>query len=171
MNLQPTLTGELLEIRPLTPDDYDGLLEAASDPLIWEMHPQPDRYKPEVFKMFFAEALACNGAMAVVDRKTGHIAGTSRFYDYSQADSSVLIGYTFLARQYWGGLYNRELKKLMVNYALEFVKTTYFQVGVANLRSQRAMLKIGGVNTGVQEVAISYGPPKKSYVYKIETPL
>lgn len=171
MNLQPILTGELLELRPLKLTDYSDLFNAASDPLIWEMHPQPDRYKPEVFEVFFAEAMQSKGAMAILDRKTSEIIGSSRYYEYSEQDSSVIIGYTFLTRKYWGGHYNRELKKLMVNHALKFVKTTYFQVGVLNLRSQRAMEKIGGINTGIREIQVSYAPPKKSYIYKIESPL
>ncbi len=171
INIQPTLKGELLELRPLKPEDYDGLLIAASDPLIWEMHPQPDRYKPDIFKQFYMEALQSKGALVIIDRTNGEIIGTSRYYDYSPENASIVIGYTFLARKYWGGRYNRELKKLMVNYALEFVKKTYFHVGLGNKRSQAAMLKIGGINTGIQEIAVSYAPPKKSYVYKIEKKL
>ena len=171
MNLQPTLEGTFFNLSPLKEDDYADLLKAAADPLIWEMHPQPNRYQPEVFKLFFAEALASRGALAIRDLKTSEIVGTSRYYNYSAADSSVVIGYTFLTRDYWGGAFNRDLKKLMVNYALEFVSTTYFHVGLNNVRSQKAMLKIGGINTGIQEIAVSYAPPKKSYVYKIEKPL
>lgn len=171
MNRQPCLIGELVELKPLLEADYDALLKAASDPLIWEVHPQPDRYKPEVFKKFFAEAIESKGALKIIDRKTGAIIGSSRIYDYSSKNSSVVIGYTFLAREYWGGVYNRDLKKLMVNFALQFVKTIYFVVGEKNLRSKRAMEKIGGINTGIQEVAVSYAPPKKSFIFKIESPL
>jgi RimJ/RimL family protein N-acetyltransferase len=179
MNRQPTLQCELLELRPLSQKDYASLLDAASDPLIWEQHPQPDRYQPDVFKKFFDEALTSQGALTIIDRKTNKIIGSSRYYDYIPAtsvdrsinNSSVIIGYTFLTRKYWGGSYNFELKKLMVNYALEFVKTTYFQVGLNNLRSQRAMEKIGGINIGIEEIAVSYAPPKKSYIYKIEKQL
>lgn len=170
-NLQPTLQGSLVEIRPLKLEDYEALYLAASDPLIWEMHPQPDRYKPEVFKTFFKEALDSGGALVIVDRKSSRIIGSSRYYDLDQEKSTVVIGYTFLAREFWGGVYNFDLKKLLVNYALEHVKTTLFQVGIKNLRSQKAMEKIGGINTGIQEIPVSYAPPKKSYVYKIENPL
>ncbi|MES2803840.1 MAG: GNAT family N-acetyltransferase [Bdellovibrionota bacterium] len=170
MNLQPTLSGERLELRPLQQEDYNDLLKAASDPLIWQQHPQSDRYKPEVFKSFFAEALESKGALVITDRATNAIIGTTRYYDYSKETSSVIIGYTFLAKIYWGGSFNKELKKLVVNYALQSVKTTYFQVGLNNKRSQKAMEKIGAINTGIQDVVISYGPPKKSYIYKIETP-
>lgn len=168
MNRQSHLAGELLELRPLKSDDYAELFHAASDPLIWEQHPQPDRYKPDVFRKFFDEALESQGALVIVDRETEKVIGSSRYYDYNQTDSSVVIGYTFLARKYWGGVYNKELKKLMVNYALDFVKMTYFHVGIYNIRSQQAMLKVGGINTGIQEITVSYAPPKKSFVYKIE---
>lgn len=171
MNLQPVLKSDRLELRPMSESDFNDLYQAASDPLIWEMHPQPDRYKPDVFRKFFDDAIASKGALVVIDRTTSQIIGTSRFYDFRPENSSVIIGYTFLSRPYWGGSYNLDLKKLMINYALKSVKTAYFQVGIGNLRSQKAMEKIGAINTGIEEVAISYGPPKKSYIYKIETPL
>lgn len=170
MNRQPTITGKLLKLRPLTQNDYADLFKAASDPLIWEMHPQPDRYKPEVFKIFFDEAMLSQGALVIIDQETNKIIGSSRYYDFA-ANSSIIIGYTFLARNYWGGVFNLELKKLMINYALQFVKTIYFQVGLNNKRSQRAMEKIGAVNTGIQEIQTSYAPAKKSYVYMIELPI
>lgn len=171
MNIQPTLLSELLEVRPLTPEDYTDLLKAASDPLIWEQHPQSDRWKPEVFEKFFAEAIQSGGGMAIVERKTAKLIGSTRFYDYNKDKSTITIGYTFIARPYWGGIYNRDLKKLVINYSLQFVKACLFQVGLNNRRSQKAMEKIGAINTGIEEVSISYGPPKKSYIYKIEKPL
>lgn len=171
MNLQPTLRGELVELRPLEDKDFSPLFEAASDKLIWKMHPQPDRYKPEVFRTFFAEAMASKGAFVIMDIRNHKIIGSSRYYDYEPKNSSIVIGYTFLTREYWGGKYNYDLKKLMVNYALGFVKTCYFHVGINNLRSQKAMQKIGGINTGVQKIPVSYAEPKDSYVYKIETKL
>lgn len=171
MNLQPTLRGDLVELRPLRREDYSALFAAASDPLIWELHPQPDRYKPDVFKSFFDEAVESKGAFAIWDLKSSTIIGSSRFYDYKPETSSVVIGYTFLMRKFWGGTYNWDLKKLMVNYALDFVKTAYFHVGTGNFRSQKAMTKIGGIDTGIEEIPVSYAPPKKSIVYKMESKL
>lgn len=168
MNLQPTLESELLFIRPLQSTDFTELYTAAADSLIWEQHPQPDRYKPDIFKKFFDEALQSKGAVVIIDRKNNKMIGSSRFYDYSEPDSSVLVGYTFIARPYWGGKYNYDLKKLMVNYCLDYVKTVYFQVGTKNIRSQKALKKIGAINTGVQNVVVSYAPPKPSYIYKME---
>jgi N-acetyltransferase len=147
--LQPTLTGTLLELRPLRPEDFHDLYAVGSDPAIWEQHPERDRYKEDVFNGFFREALASGGAFVVIDRRTGRVIGSSRYFGYSEERNEIEIGWTFLARSYWGGVYNREMKQLMLRHAFRFVETVVFLVGPQNMRSQRAMEKIGGVRAGV----------------------
>ena len=142
-NLQPTLKGELLELRPLQRYDFDALYSAAADPLLWEQHPEPDRYKREVFQVFFERALESKGAFAIIERKTGRIIGSSRFYGYDAERHEVFVGYTFLERAFWGGHYNRELKQLMLDHAFGFVERVLFHVGESNLRSQKALQKLG----------------------------
>jgi RimJ/RimL family protein N-acetyltransferase len=141
--LQPTLRGDLLELRPLRADDLAALHQAASDPLIWEQHPEPDRHLPEVFQRYFDGAMASGGAFAVVDLRTGRIIGSSRYCNLRPADGEVEIGWTFLERAFWGGTYNRELKTLMIEHALRFLPRVVFVVGENNIRSQRALEKIG----------------------------
>ena len=148
-DLQPTLVGRLLELRPLEPGDFDALYEVASDPAIWEQHPVADRYKKEVFEQFFREALESGGAFAVLDRASERIIGSSRYYGHDDERREIEIGWTFLARAYWGGVYNRELKELMLRHAFQFVDRVIFLVGPRNFRSQRAMEKIGGARAGV----------------------
>jgi RimJ/RimL family protein N-acetyltransferase len=143
--LQPTLTGDLLTLRPLRPDDWDELYAVACDPLIWEQHPASDRYQEEVFRRFFEDALNCGGAFAVVDNATGAIIGSSRFDYFDEARSEVEIGWTFLARPYWGGAYNGEMKRLMLHHAFRFVERVVFLVGPNNMRSRKALEKIGAV--------------------------
>ncbi len=142
-DLQPTLTGDLMELRPLRPDDFDALFFAASDPLVWEQHPESDRYQREVFQKFFDGALESKGAFAIIERKSGRIIGSSRYCNLDPARSEVEVGWTFLERQFWGGIYNRELKQLMLNHAFRFVDRVLFVVGEKNLRSQKALEKIG----------------------------
>lgn len=85
------------------------------------------------------------GALAVIDRASGAIIGSSRMQAHDPADGgSVEIGWTFLSRDYWGGPFNREMKRLMLAHALQFVERVDFRVGEDNLRSRRAMAKIGG---------------------------
>ena len=149
-DLQPTLQGELLDLRPLRAEDFDALFAVASDPLIWEQHPANDRYKPEVFRAFFDEGLASKGALIATDKKDGRVIGSSRFHGYNPEENEVEIGWTFLARKYWGGVYNGEMKQLMISHAFKFVDRVVFLIGDENLRSQKAVEKIGAVRFGTR---------------------
>lgn len=142
-DLQPTLTGKLLELRPLRKDDFEPLFAAASDPLIWEQHPDSDRYKREVFQNYFDSAIESRGAFAIIERASGRIIGSSRYWNLDPAENEVEIGWTFLERKFWGGTYNRELKTLMLDHAFRFVDRVVFVIGENNLRSQKAIEKIG----------------------------
>ncbi|MEM7430539.1 MAG: GNAT family N-acetyltransferase [Pseudomonadota bacterium] len=147
-DLKPVLTGELLRLRPLEEDDWPALFAVASDPLIWEQHPASDRYQETVFRQFFADAMASGGAMIVIDQATDAVIGSSRYNDYDETASEIEIGWTFLARNFWGGIYNREMKRLMLDHAYRFVESVIFMVGEDNLRSRKAVEKIGGVLEG-----------------------
>lgn len=138
-----TLTGATLRVRPMLAADYTGLLEAASDPEIWRLHSEPDRYKPDVFKRFFEKALELPGCFVIEDIVTGKVLGSSRYYDYDSVLSTVMIGYTFLRVSSWGGRVNQELKVLMIEHAFQFVEKILFHTSENNLRSRRAILKLG----------------------------
>lgn len=148
--LQPTLRGDLLELRPLRADDFDALFAAASDPLIWEQHPESDRYTAEKFRRYFDGAMQSGGAFAVIDRMTGRIIGSTRYHGYDPASREIEIGWTFLARSHWGGAHNREMKRLLLEHAFGFVDRVVFLVGPHNIRSQRAVEKIGGKLAGTR---------------------
>jgi RimJ/RimL family protein N-acetyltransferase len=166
-DLQPHLKGELIELRPLRPEDWDDLFAVASDPLIWEQHPESDRYKEEVFRTFFKDALESGGAFVVIDNKSQQIIGSTRFHGYDPEKSEVEIGWTFLARTYWGGQYNREMKQLMLAHAFKFVEYVVFLVGENNVRSQKATEKIGAIKSGMVEKVYGNRPPSLNVRYVI----
>lgn len=147
-DLQPTLRGTLLELRPLRAEDFDELFAVAADPLIWEQHPESNRYQEDRFGIFFAEAMASGGALVALDNADHRLIGYSRFHAYDEERSEVEIGWTFLARSHWGGRYNGEMKQLMLRHAFRFVDRVVFIVGTRNYRSQRAVEKVGGVRAG-----------------------
>ena len=166
MNLQPAvLENDIIIITPLTESDFDRLFAVASDPLIWEQHPSNDRYKKEVFRPFFDGAVASGTAFLIFDKKTNKLIGSTRFYDYKPDEASIAIGYTFIAKEYWGGNYNGSAKKLLLDYAFEFVNTVIFQIGSTNTRSQKAILKIGAEKA--REVELEFNG-KKSLHYEYE---
>jgi RimJ/RimL family protein N-acetyltransferase len=160
---QPVLKGELLELRPLRAEDYPSLYAVAADPLLWEQHPSRDRYKEEVFQAFFREALESGGALVAVDSRDGRLIGSSRFHGYDEGKSEVEIGWTFLARSHWGGIYNGEMKRLMLRHAFQYVSSVIFVIGPQNLRSRRAVEKIGGALEGSRPDARG----RESVVYRL----
>ena len=143
MNWQPTLENELVILRPLRSEDHDDLFKVASDPLLWEQHPSFDRYKPEVFLVFFEEALATRNAFVIIDKKTQRIIGSSRYYDFDLENDKVKVGYSFLDRKCWGGNYNFAHKQLLLDYAFQFVDEVIFEIGETNFRSQKGTAKLG----------------------------
>ena len=169
---QPTLIGATVELSPLRADDWDALFAVAADPLIWAVHPAHDRWQESVFRRFFADAMASGGCLVIRDNATGAVIGSSR-YDRTRVEpDEVEIGWTFLARDYWGGVANREIKTLMIAHALRWYAAAVFYVGEANVRSCRAMEKIGGVllsdRTPVFDMA---GVATPHVVYAIRQPL
>jgi RimJ/RimL family protein N-acetyltransferase len=150
-DLQPNLKGKLIELRPLRSEDWADLFAVASDPLIWQQHPENDRYTEDVFKIFFKDALDSAGAFVVIDTNSQQIIGSTRFHGYDPEKSEIEIGWTFLARKYWGGRYNREMKQLMLAHAFKFVENVVFFVGESNIRSQKATEKIGGIRSGMMQ--------------------
>ena len=144
-NGQPTLENDLLILQPLKAEDFDRLYAVASDPLIWEQHPAKERSTRAGFLAFFNEALATKTAFLVIDKKSGAAIGTTRYYPVAGIPNAVEIGWTFLARQYWGSEYNRRMKALMLDYAFRFVDHVVFVIHETNYRSQKAVEKIGGL--------------------------
>ena len=146
MDRQPVLTGDRLSLRPLVPQDWDALFAVASDPAIWAKHPSHDRWQEPVFAAFFAEAMERGGALAIIDKASGELIGSSQFGDGDFPDE-IEIGWSFLARSYWGGGWNAEFKRLMLAHALKHYHRAIFQVGIDNAISRKAMANIGGVLT------------------------
>lgn len=166
--LQPTLKNDVVKIEPLRPGDFDLLYAVAADPLIWEQHPQKERYQRPVFEGFFKTAIESGGAFRVIDSVTGELIGSSRYHDLNETECKVEIGYTFIARSRWGGPHNRSLKTLMLDHAFRFVDRVIFKVGVNNWRSRKAMEKLGGMYIGQEMVSYTGEAQHLNVLFKID---
>lgn len=168
-SIQPILQSGLVILRPLKEEDYEALFKVASDPLIWEQHENKDRYMQKAFIQFFDAAIASKGAFAILDKKTLEIIGSSRFKINDTSNGVVEIGWSFLGRNYWGGQFNQDFKKLMVNYALQYFDKVVFYVDPKNYRSQRALKKLGALKT--DDPGKPWVLPKdKGLTFVIDTP-
>jgi len=153
-NLQPVhLRNELVALNPLMESDLALLYPLAADPLVWEQHPNPNRYQQSVFETYFRGAMESKGAFIIKDAHSGQPIGCTRFYDYQEDKREVLIGYTFFGRAYWGRGFNPSAKRLMIDYAFQYVDKVIFHVGANNMRSRIAMERLGAINLGMEEVA------------------
>jgi len=142
-DFQPTLKGKLITLRPLKETDFPALYEVSSDPLLWEQHPQKERYQIEVFRDFFDVAMKSGGALLAQTIEDGTVIGSSRFYDLIPAKNQVAIGYSFVGRKYWGHTYNKEMKHLMLHHAFKYVQEVVFHIGEKNIRSQTSIQRLG----------------------------
>jgi len=167
-SIQPILENENLKLIPLWEDDFERLYKTASDPEIWKQHPNKDRYQREIFRNFFKGAIESNGAYLILDKASGEIAGSTRFYDYNEEENSIFIGYTFYAVKFWGKELNRQAKKLMLDYIFQFVDKVIFHVGATNYRSQKAMEKLDAIKTNEIMVAYFGEPDRLNFQYEIK---
>jgi RimJ/RimL family protein N-acetyltransferase len=168
IDLQPILTGNTTKLRPLEREDFEALYLSASDPKIWELHPDSARYKRDIFQQrFFEGALTSGGALAIEEINTGRIIGSSRYYEWSPDTREISIGYTFLSRQHWGVGTNREIKDLMLEHIYQWATAVWFHVGKINMRSRYAVEKLGAILSYEKERELD-GKPYTQLYYKLE---
>jgi RimJ/RimL family protein N-acetyltransferase len=167
-SIQQILENQRVKLVPLTAADFDELYQVASDEEVWAQHPNKDRWKKEVFQNFFEGAVGSKGAFRIIDKTTGETVGSTRFYDYHEADNSIMIGYTFYATRCWGTGLNPAVKKMMMDYAFGYVDKIFFHVGAVNLRSQIAMERLGAKKIAEESVAYYGEAPKLNFVYEIK---
>jgi N-acetyltransferase len=153
-SIQAILSNDLVTLLPLERSHFEELYAAASDKVTWAQHPNPLRYQKEVFQNYFQGAIESQGAFVVVEKSSSKIIGSIRFYDYESNTNSIFIGYTFLQYKYWGGRYNPSIKKLLLDYIFTHVQEVHFHVGANNLRSQKAMERLGAEKG--KEIEIAY---------------
>ena len=167
-SIQSILENQEYQLIPLQQGDFELLYKVASDPKVWEQHPNKDRYKLEVFENFFKGAMESKGAFKIIEKSSGEILGSTRFYDFDENKNSIFIGYTFYGTQFWGKGINPQIKKLMLDYIFQFVNTVHFHIGKENVRSQIAMERLGGRKIAEEEVAYFGEPAKTNLVYEIK---
>ena len=167
-NIQPVLENDRVILYPLQETDFEDLYAVASDPKIWEQHPNKDRWQRDVFKVFFDGAMQSKGAFKIIDKASGKVIGSTRLYDYDEQGNSIFIGYTFYATQYWGTGINHAVKKLMLEYVFTFVSKVYFHIGANNLRSQISISRLGAEKIAEQEVEYFGEASRLNFVYEIK---
>lgn len=167
-SIQPVLQNEEYQLIPLQQGDFESLYKVASDPKVWEQHPNKNRYQREVFENFFQGAMESKGAFKIIKKATGNVLGSTRFYDFDESKNSIFIGYTFYGTKSWEKGINPQIKRMMLDYIFQFVDTVHFHIGKENTRSQIALERLGGKKVGEEEVAYFGEPTRTNFVYEIK---
>jgi RimJ/RimL family protein N-acetyltransferase len=167
INIQPILENETVILFPLQQADFNELYNVASDPKIWQQHPNKDRWQKEIFSNFFDGAMQSGGAFKIVDKANAKVIGSTRYYDYNENERSIFIGYTFYAVACWGTGINSLVKATMLNYIFQYVDKVYFHIGAGNIRSQIAIGRLGAIKVSEEEVTYFGEAPKLNFVYEI----
>lgn len=152
------LRGNYVYLERLKAEDIPTLKELARDERIWEFTRtllMNDAYD-EQFEKYIAIALNPNPflpqqSFVMRDAQTGAVMGMTRFYKVEPEHKRLNIGYTWYRPEYWGKAHNKECKLLLLQYAFETLgfRRVEFEVAHKNIRSQKAVEKIGGVKEGV----------------------
>lgn len=167
-SIQTIAENEKYQLIPLQQGDFESLYEVASDPQVWEQHPNKDRYQRPVFEIFFKGAIESKGAFKIIDKETGDVLESTRFYNFNKDKCSIFVGYTFYGTKSWGKGINHQVKKLMLDYIFQFVDTVHFHIGKENYRSQTALERIGGLKIAEEEVAYFGEPARINFLYEIQ---
>jgi len=150
-----------------TSTDFDPLYEVASNPPVWEQHPEKDRWKRPVFSAFFQGAMENDlGCFTIRDKSAGNVIGSTRFYSYDASGEAVRLGYTFLCPTYWGSSANQEMKEVLLEHAFTIVKNVYFDIGKENFRSRKAIEKLGAVECAGDDEKAVYGLSENAFSHR-----
>ena len=163
----PVLQNNLVVATQLVPGDFESLYRAASDPLIWEQHPNPNRWQKDAFTNYFEGAIESKGALLVKDATNGEVIGSSRYSDWITGTKTISIGYTFFIRRCWGKGYNYALKQLMLDFAFVYADNVTFYIGAVNKRSQVSIERFGAQKIGEEEMAYFGEASKLNFVYQV----
>lgn len=154
MNVTPVvLEGAWVRLEPLEERHFEALFRHAEPSLFEHYLDWPDDASYAAFARWMGEDLTARGCVpfAVVSKETGEAIGSSSYLDIRPSHRTLEIGSTWYGRAHQGTKVNPECKLLMLEYAFEVLGAVRVQLKTSseNLRSQRAIAKLGAVREGI----------------------
>ncbi|UCA60406.1 GNAT family N-acetyltransferase [Chryseobacterium rhizoplanae] len=154
--LHPTiLEGTHVELIPLEKEHFEELYAAAADKDLWTLIPTDGSDKAIFYKNYkLALSERDNGnqyPFVIRHKETQKLIGSTRFFEIYPSDKKLEIGWTWITKEFWGSSVNLECKLLLLTYCFEVLKANRVQLKTKddNLRSRKAIEKIGGVFEGI----------------------
>lgn len=153
--VQPTLTGQSVELRPLEQAHTQGLLDAAADGQLWNMKltvvPGPQTIGGYIATALDGRAAGTVMPFVIVRRDTGAIVGSTRFWKIDRVNRKLEIGHTWLSESMQRSVVNTEAKYLLLTHAFEAMQCVrvQFTTDELNEKSRAAILRIGAKQEGI----------------------
>lgn len=177
MNIVPiVLTGKTIRLEPLSLVHVPELAVAGNDPAIWQFMVYGDVLGEEKMRLWVEmllrhQAEGTDLPFTVIHLPTGKPIGCTRFMDIRPEQRGLEIGGTWYAAAYQRTSVNTEAKFLLLQHAFEVYNClrVQFKTDLRNLRSQRALERIGAVREGVlrNHLILPDGTIRDSVYYSI----
>jgi RimJ/RimL family protein N-acetyltransferase len=170
-----TLEGEKVKLVPLESAHFSALLEVGRQEKIWEFI-SINGADSEVLLLHLKTAILKRATgeqypFTVIDKVTGDIIGCTMFHNIYPEHRKLEIGWTWYHPAYWRTGYNRECKRLLLDYCFNTIKTirVQFVTDEHNHRSRTAILGIGATFEGIlrNERIRSNGAYRNTAMYSI----
>ena len=175
--LQPiTLPGKLVRLEPLRESHVSELAEAGQEESIWEYLRYGKVTSQEKMRLFVLQLLewqqrGTDLPFAVIHLAAGKAVGTTRYMNIDPPNRNLEIGGTWYAPAFQRTGVNTECKYLLLGYAFESLGSlrVQFRTDVRNLRSQKAIERLGAVREGVlrDHMLLPDGTVRSSVIYSI----
>ena len=152
---QPILTGERVELRPLASSDRQALLDAAADGQLWNLKvtvvPGPDTIDAYLDTALQGRAAGTVMPFTIVDRASGRVIGSTRFWKIDRKHRKLEIGHTWLSASAQRTRANTEAKWLLLGYAFDVLQCVrvQFTTDELNEKSRAAILRLGAKQEGI----------------------
>ncbi|MCC9043996.1 GNAT family N-acetyltransferase [Myroides sp. M-43] len=149
------LQGTTIDLVPLEEHHLEELYQASGDKELWKQVLSDCSDRDTFFTVYrMALEVRDNGMQypfVIIDKQTKKLIGSTQFFEMHEADKKLEIGWTWITCDYWGSVVNLECKLLLLTYCFEVLKTNRVQLKTKddNLRSRKAIEKIGGVFEGI----------------------
>ena len=143
-----------IKLRPSKMEDLEAFLSISSPP-IWT-HMSQDLENPSDWEKFLSQTISdrenqIKQEFDIILKEEDRIIGATSISQISEVDNKVEIGLTWISEKYQGKGINQKVKGILLTFLFEELKINKveFRTRGDNLKSQRALNKIGATKEGV----------------------
>ena len=174
MRVEPVaLVGKTVRLEPMCQDHAQGLYNRGRVEEDWQYMPRSCFIDLADCRQWIDEALGKPDSVpfTIVEQAKNRVVGSTRFLNIRPEHRSLEVGWTWLGQDWQRCAVNTEVKKLLLTHAFEKLGCirVEFKTDARNLRSQRALERIGAIREGVlrQHMIVQGGHSRDSVYFSV----